>query len=64
MTNKEKAANILAIIMDELNMPKGSTIGDVGWALASIDESDEIIRTLKLYIRKAVIDDIQAQLAN
>jgi ssRNA-specific RNase YbeY (16S rRNA maturation enzyme) len=60
MTNKEKATHILAIIMEELNMPKGATIGDVAIALSSIDENNEIMGMLKPILRNAVIDEIKA----
>lgn len=63
MTNAKKAACILAIIMEELNMPKGSTIGDVAYALALIDPSNEILNQLKPLIRNAVIDEIQKKIA-
>lgn len=60
MTNKEKATHILAIIMEELNMPKGATIGDVAIALLSIDENNEIMGMLKPILRNAIIDEIKA----
>ena len=59
MTNKEKAINILAIIIDELNMPKNSTIGDIALALCLIDPDDEIIKMFKTNLRNAVIDAIK-----
>ena len=58
MTNREKAIGILAIIMEELNMPKGATIGDVAYALQILDPSNEIINLLKPFITKAVIEEI------
>ena len=63
MTNSEKATHILAIIMEELNMPAESTIGDVAWALSCIDEDDEIMNLLKPVIRDAVIDEIKTKIA-
>jgi hypothetical protein len=63
MTNQEKATSILAIIMDELNMPKGSTIGDIAFALSSIDPENEIMSLLKPVIRDAVIDEIKTKIA-
>lgn len=62
MTNKEKATHILAIIMEELNMPKNSTIGDIALALQIIDPDEEIMKILKPILRNAIIDDIQAKL--
>ena len=63
MTNRKKATCVLAIIMEELNMPKGSTIGDVALALGAIDPDDEILNLLKPLIRNAVIDKIQKKIA-
>jgi hypothetical protein len=63
MTNKEKATNIMAIIMDELNMPKGSTIGDVAIALSSIDPDGEIMKIFKIYMTKAIVEEIQKKIA-
>ena len=61
MTNKEKAINILAVIMDELNMPKHSTLGDVAHALCFIDPEDEIMKMFKPILRNAVIDEIKSK---
>lgn len=63
MTNLKKATCVLAIIMEELNMPKGSTIGDVALALGVIDPDGEILNLLKPLIRNAVIDEIQNKIA-
>lgn len=63
MTNREKAINVLAIIMEELNMPKGATVGDVARALQILDPSNEIINLLKPFITKAVIEEIQLKIA-
>lgn len=63
MTNREKATEVLAIIMEELNMPKGSTIGDVAYALAIIDPDNEILNLIKPLIRNAVIDEIKKKIA-
>lgn len=63
MTNMKKATCLLAIIMEELNMPKGSTLGDVAHALAIIDPDDEILNLIKPVIRNSVIDDIKAKIA-
>jgi hypothetical protein len=63
MTNLAKASCVLAIILDELNMPKDSTIGDVALALSVIDPSNEIMSLLKPLIRDAVIDEIQKNIA-
>jgi hypothetical protein len=63
MTHRQKAIGILAIIMDELNVPEGSTLGDIGWYLDAIDDAGEIKRLLTTEIRNAVIDEIKAQLA-
>ena len=62
MTNKEKATSILAIVMDELNMPKNSTIGDVAYALCLVDPDDEIMKMLKPILRDAVIDEIKSKM--
>ena len=62
MTNKENATNILAIIMEELNMPKNSTIGDVAYALSIIDPDEEIMKILKPILRNAIIDEIESKL--
>ena len=62
MNNKEKAINILAIIMDELNMPKNSTIGDVAYALSMVDPDGEIMKILKTLLRNAIIDEIKSSL--
>ena len=62
MTNKEKAINILTIVMDELNMPKNSTIGDVAYALCLVDPDDEIMKMLKPILRDAVIDEIKSKM--
>lgn len=62
MTNKEKATNILAIIMEELNMPKNSTIGDIALALNIVDPDDEIMKMLKPYLRNAIIDEIKSKM--
>ena len=62
MTNKEKATNILAIIMEELNVPAKAPIGDIIWNLQFIDETGEIEKMLKFYIREAVIDDIKEKI--
>lgn len=63
MTNLAKASCVLAIILDELNMPKDSTIGDVALALSVIDPSNEIMSLLKPLIHDAVIDEIQKNIA-
>lgn len=63
MTNIKKATCVLAIIMEELNIPKGSTIGDVALALLDIDPSGEIMNLLKPLIRDAVIDEIKKKIA-
>jgi hypothetical protein len=63
MTNLAKASCVLAIVMEELNMPKGSTIGDVALALKEIDPGDENMDMLKPLIRNAVIDEIQKDIA-
>lgn len=63
MTSKQKATAVLAIIMEELNMPDGSNIGDVALALTVIDPSNEILNQLKPLIRNAVIDDIKKKIA-
>lgn len=63
MTNKEKATHVLAIIMEELNMPNGSTIGDVAYALSIIDPDETTLNILKLLIRDAVIDDIKEKIS-
>ena len=63
MTNREKAIGVLSIIMDELNMPKGSTIGEVAHALAIIDPDGEIMGLLMPFIRGAVIDEIKIKIA-
>ncbi len=63
MTNAKKATCILAIIIEDLNLPKGATIGDVAQALSIIDPSDEIMNLLKPIIRNAVIDEIQQKIA-
>ena len=62
MTNKEKATNILAIIMEELNMPKNSTIGDIALALNIVDPDGEIMEMLKPYLRNAIIDEIKSKM--
>ena len=62
MTNKEKATNILAIIMEELNMPKNSTIGDIALALNIVDPDGEIMKMLKTYLRNAIIDEIKSKM--
>ena len=62
MTNKEKATNILAIIMEELNMPKNSTIGDIALALNIVDPDGEIMKMLKPYLRNAIIDKIKSKM--
>ena len=62
MTNKEKATNILAIIMEELNMPKNSTIGDIASALNIVDPYGEIMKMLKPYLRNAIIDEIKSKM--
>lgn len=62
MTNKEKATNILAIIMEELNMPKNSTIGDVAYALSIVDPDEEIMKILKPILRNAIIDEIESKM--
>ena len=63
MNNKEKATNILAIIMEELNMPSNSTLGDIALELNSIDPEGEILKILKPIIRNAVIDEIKQKIA-
>ena len=62
MTNKEKATNILTIIMEELNMPKNSTIGDIAIALSIIDPDGEIMKLLKPVLRNAIIDEIKTKM--
>ena len=62
MTNKEKATNILAIIIEELNMPKNSTIGDIALALNIVDPDGEIMKMLKPYLRNAIIDEIKSKM--
>ena len=62
MTNKEKATNILAIIMEELNMPENSTIGDVALALSIVDPEEEIMKMLKPILRNAIIDEIKTKM--
>ena len=62
MTNKEKATNILAIIMEEMNMPKNSTIGDIALALNIVDPDGEIMKMLKPYLRNAIIDKIKSKM--
>ena len=63
MTNIKKATCVLAIIMEELNMPKGSTIGDVVLALSIIDPNSEILDLLKPLIRNAAIEEIKKKIA-
>ena len=63
MTNLSKASCVLAIIMEELNMPKDSTIGDVAYALLLIDPNNEILDLLKPLIRNATIDEIKKKIA-
>lgn len=60
---KSKAATILAIIMEELNVPKGASLGDIMRALDAIDEDGEIKKMLITEIRKEVIADIKWKLA-
>jgi hypothetical protein len=62
MTNREKSINILAIIMEELNMPIKSTIGDVAYALSILDPDNEIMNILKPILRDAIIDEIKSKL--
>ena len=61
MTNKEKATNVLAIIMEELNVPKNSTIGDIALALNIVDPDGEIMKMLKPYLKNAIIDAINSK---
>ena len=63
MTNQQKATAVLSIIMEELNMPKDSTIGDVAYALLLIDPDNEILNLLKPLIRNANIDEIKRKIA-
>jgi hypothetical protein len=63
MTNLRKATCVLAIIMEELNLPKNSTIGDVAYALSLIDPENEILNLLKPLIRNAAVDEIKKQIA-
>lgn len=63
MTNIEKATAVLAIILEELNMPKDATMGDVAYALAIIDPDNEILSLLKPLIRNAAIDEIKQKIA-
>ena len=63
MTNQQKATAVLSIIMEELNMPKDSTIGDVAYALLLIDPDNEILNLLKPLIRNATIDEIKRKIA-
>lgn len=63
MKNREKAIGALAIIMEELNMPKGSTIGDIAHALAIIDPTSEILNLIRPLIRNAAIDEIKQKIA-
>ena len=60
---KSKAATILAIIMEELNVPKGASLGDIMWALDAIDEDGKIKKMLVTEIRKEVIGEIKWKLA-
>ncbi len=60
---KSKAATILAIIMEELNISKGASLGDIMWALNAIDEDGEIKKMLITEIRKEVIGEIKWKLA-
>ena len=62
MTTKEKATNVLSIIMEELNMPKNSTIGDIALALNIVDPDGEIMKILKPYLRNAIIDEIKSKM--
>ena len=59
MTNRQKATGALAIIMDALNMPKGSTLGDIALALSIIDPDDSIMSLIKPLLRNSIIDDIK-----
>lgn len=63
MTNQQKATAVLSIILEELNMPKDSTIGDVAYALLLIDPNNEILDLLKPLIRNATIDEIKKKIA-
>jgi hypothetical protein len=63
MSNREKATHILTIIMEELNMPYGSTIGDVAHALSIIDPDDGVMKLLLPVLRDAVIDEIKHKIA-
>lgn len=63
MTNLKKATCLLAIIIEEMNMPKGSTLGDVALALSAIDPENEILNLVRPVIRNAVIDEIKAKIA-
>ena len=60
---KSKATEILAIIMDELNVPRGYSLGDIMWALAAIDEDGEIKKMLVTAIRNEVIEEIKKKIA-
>lgn len=59
MTNRQKATGALAIIMDVLNMPKGSTLGDIALALSIIDPDDSIMSLIKPLLRNSIIDEIK-----
>jgi hypothetical protein len=63
MTNQQKATAVLSIILEELNMPKDSTIGDVAYALLLIDPDNEILDLLTPLIRNATIDEIKKKIA-
>lgn len=63
MTNREKATGILAIVLEELNMPKWATLGDVAYALSILDPNDEVINFFKKYATAAVIDEIKQKIA-
>ena len=59
MTNRQKATGALAIIMNALNMPNGSTLGDIALALSIIDPDDSIMSLIKPLLRNSIIDEIK-----
>lgn len=57
------SAVILSIIMEELNTPKGWSLGDIMWLLDAIDEDGEIKKILTTAIRDEVIAEIKKKIA-
>ena len=62
MSAFHKSTSILAIIMDELNVPSDATFGDIMYYLSFFDDDGEITKMLAATMKEEVIAEIKRKL--